>query len=571
MDQYAALLALCGRLVEMGLQDVVISPGSRSTPLALAFAAYPQIRRRVLLDERSAAFFALGLAKRSGRPVALMCTSGSAAANFHPAVVEARYGHVPLVVLTADRPRELRDIGAAQTIDQVGLYGSDAKWFADLPIGEAPAEIGYAEMAAERAMVIAQSAPAGPVHINVPLREPLLPQAPLGSRRVEARRALAVAERRPPRGLLEEAAKLLSAERAAIVAGPLPPQRPLPDLPALAARLGLPLLADPLSGLRFGGRGALSSYDLYLRAKDIRTRLQPDVVLRVGGLPTSKALAGLVSSAGRQVLLSGEEAFRDPLLVPGVVLPGDAHLVLQDLLALLPERPQTTYSRVFQAADDAARGAAEAWLSRLAEPFDGAAIRTLRSLLGPEDLLFVGSSMPVRDLDSFAGGGAGPRVLSNRGANGIDGVVSSALGAACAHTGGRAALAIGDLSFYHDQNGLLAARRCGVSLTVLLLHNDGGGIFSFLPQSGREDFEEFFGTPHGLDFAPVVQMYGGSYVRPRGFAELRSALEDALGAHGLHVVELRTERARNVALHEEAFSLAQEAARAALGGAAAHA
>ncbi|MDA8346906.1 MAG: 2-succinyl-5-enolpyruvyl-6-hydroxy-3-cyclohexene-1-carboxylic-acid synthase [Thermaerobacter sp.] len=566
MDQYAALLDLCEQLLRSGLQDVVISPGSRSTPLALAFAAHPQIRRRVLLDERSAAFFALGLAKESGRPVAIVCTSGSAAANFHPAVVEARYGHVPLIVLTADRPRELRDVGASQTIDQVGLYGRDAKWFVDLPLGGTSAETAYARMVAARAVALSLLAPAGPVHINVPLREPLLPDAPLAERNdLPGGRLPPSMERRPPRDLLLEASRLLSKGRAVIVAGPLPPHRPAPDLHALAERTGLPLLLDPLSNLRFQGKGALDAYDLYLRDEDIRRVLQPDVVLRLGDLPTSKSLGALLSGAGEQILLSGEEAWRDPLLAPGIEVPGDAHLVVQELLELLPKTQAGGYSHAWQAADRAARRAAEHWLEGLGEPFDGAAICTLRELLGEDDLLYVGSSMPVRDLDGFGRGGAGPRVLANRGVNGIDGVVSSALGAAAAHRNGRSALAIGDLSFYHDQNGLLAAKRCGVNLAVLLLHNDGGGIFSFLPQAGMDAFEEFFGTPHGLDFAPVVQMYGGSYVRPRGAAELRSALEDALSAPGLNVVEVRTDRQRNLALHQEVFALGQEAARRALG------
>ncbi len=566
MDQYRALLALCGALVQGGVQDVVISPGSRSAPLAISVAAFPAIRRHVLLDERSAAFFALGLAKESGRPVALICTSGTAAANFHPAVVEARAGYVPLVVLTADRPRELRDIGAAQTIDQVSLYGSSVKWFSDLPVGDSAAEETYARAAGMRACSIALAAPAGPVHINVPLREPLLPAEPLAPPADAPYIRPASPERRPSPEQLDEAAALLAQGRAVIVAGPMPAHRPVPALAALAARTGLPLLADPLSGLRYRGDGALDAYDLYLRDPELRRELQPEVVLRIGALPTSKSLGTLLSGALQQVLLSGEEPWRDPLLAPGIELPGDAHLVIEGLIARMPAMPESAFSARWRAADRAARAAAETWLAGLRELFDGAAIRDLCGLVSPRDLLFVGSSMPVRDLDAFTPGGAGPRVLSNRGANGIDGVVSSALGAAMAHPLGRAALAIGDISFYHDLNGLLAAKRFSLNLAVLLLHNDGGGIFSYLPQAGRDDFEEFFGTPHGLEFCHVVQMYGGSHVRPKDPAEVRSALQDALSAPGLHVVEVRTARPRSVALHEEAFAAAQRAARAALSG-----
>ncbi len=565
MDRQRVLGALCGQLAALGVQEVVICPGSRSTPLALAFAAQGGIRRHVLLDERSAGFFALGLAKESGNPVALVCTSGTAAANFHPAVVESRLAHVPLVVLTADRPRELRDVGAAQTIDQVGLYGGDVKWFVDLPVGEGSGGASYAAMVGARAASLARRAPSGPVHINVPLREPMLDGVPSA----EAQPAPPVLrpsepERRPAPELLRQAAALLAEGRVAIVAGPMPPHRPVPDLPALAARLGAPLLADPLSGLRYAGEGALGAYDLYLRDDALREALQPDVVLRLGALPTSKSLGTLLSGARAQVLLSGEESWRDPLLAPGLELPGDAHLAVEDLLRHVASISEGDFARRWRAADAAAQAAAQDWLVGLGEPFDGAAIRTLRELLGPEDLLFVGSSMPIRDLDGFAPPGPGPRVLSSRGANGIDGVISAALGAAATHQGGRAALAIGDLSFYHDQNGLLAAKRCGVDLTILLLHNDGGGIFSFLPQAKLERFEEFFGTPHGLDFAPVVRMYGGTYTRPANREELRDALREALGAPGLKVVEVRTERNRNLALHEQAFAAAQKAVRRAL-------
>jgi 2-succinyl-5-enolpyruvyl-6-hydroxy-3-cyclohexene-1-carboxylate synthase len=565
MDQYKALLSLFGALVQAGVEDVVISPGSRSTPLAISAAVFPALRRHVLLDERSAAFFALGIAKESGRPAALICTSGTAAANFHPAVVEAREGHVPLIVLTADRPRELRDVGAAQTIDQVSLYGSSVKWFSDLPIGESAAEENYARAAGMRAVAAALAAPSGPVHINLPLREPLLPAKPLEMPPPSAYFRPDTPERRPRPAQLDAAAALLAEGRALIVAGPMPAHRHVPDLAALSARTGLPVLADPLSGVRYRHGGALDAYDLYLRDGKLREDLQPDVVLRLGALPTSKSLGTLLSNARQQVLLSGEEGWRDPLFLPGIELPGDAHLVIGGLLERLPAAPQSDFARRWRTVDRAAREATELFLTGLRELFDGTAIRDLRGLLSPQDLLFVGSSMPIRDLDGFAPGGEGPRVLSNRGANGIDGVVSSALGAARSHAGGRTALAIGDISFYHDLNGLLAAKRFDLNLCVLLLHNDGGGIFSFLPQAGRADFEEFFGTPHGLEFRHVVQMYGGSHVRPKDPAEVRSALRDALSAPGLHVVEVRTERPRSVTMHEEAFLAAQLAARASLG------
>ncbi len=572
MNQYLPLMEFIGALRDAGLRDVVISPGSRSTPLALAFAEFPTIRRHILVDERSAAYFGLGLGLASGRPAALVCTSGTAAANYLPAVVEARHGHVPLVVLTADRPRELRDVGANQTIDQSRIYGQNTKWFLELPTdGGDPAAVGrYARTAGLRAVATALGRPFGAVHVNIPLREPLLPEAPLtppAPRPADLRSALP--ERRSPSALLDEAARRMrAARRGMIVAGPLPPSRPAPDLPGLSSLTGFPLLADPLSGLRTlhaDAPGRIDAYDLYLREADLREALQPDLVLRVGGMPTSKSLGQWLSGVPEEatILLPGEEAWRDPLLATGILLPGEAHLDAAALRERLgPPPARMPYLDLFARADRAARAAAEAFL-QAHEAFEPTALRTLGGMLGTADQLFVASSMPVRDLDGFLPSGGGPRVLAMRGASGIDGVVSAAIGAALAHDG-RTALAIGDLSFLHDFTGLLAASRTGASITVLLLHNDGGGIFSHLPQHGAPRFEEFFGTPHGVDFAPGIAMFGGRHLRARSREELLAALGEALASPGLDVVEFRTDREESRILHEEVFAAAQAAARAAL-------
>jgi len=570
VNQYGPLIAFVAALRDAGLRDVVISPGSRSTPLALSFAAFPEVRRHVILDERSAAYVGLGLALSSGRPTALVCTSGTAAANYLPAVVEARQGHVPLVVLTADRPRELRDVGAHQTVDQTRIYGQHAKWFLELPTDGAEDEtaIAYARTAGLRAASVALARPFGPVHINVPLREPLLPQravAPLPPRPRDLRGARA-AEGSPHSLLAEAAQRIREARRGLIVAGPMPPARPLPDLVGLARRTGFPLLADPLSGLRTqaGDAGArIAAYDLFLRAPDLRDRLRPDLVLRVGGRPTSKAVEGWIQSLRgvETILLPGEEAWRDPLLAEGIALPGEAAGDVQALLEFLgPTGADPSYLEGFRRADDAARRAAKAIWAQ-GELFEPEAIGVLSASLDPADQLFVGSSMPVRDLDGILPAGPGPRILAMRGASGIDGVLSAAAGAALAW-GGRTALAIGDLSFLHDLGGLLAAAR--TSLTVLLLHNDGGGIFSYLPQHGTPHFEEFFGTPHGIDVAPAVGMVGGRHRRVTSREELATALAAALAQPGLDVVELRTDREASRIAHEEVFAAAHKAARAAL-------
>ena len=572
MNQYLPLMHFAAALRDAGVEDVVVSPGSRSTPLALAFAAFPELRLHVLLDERSAGYFGLGMGLSSGRPAALVCTSGTAAANYLPAVVEARYGHVPLVVLTADRPRELRDVGANQTIDQTRIYGTHAKWFVELPTDGDDGEFlaAYARTAGLRAVAAAVARPYGPVHVNIPLREPLLPEAPLTppAAQPEDLRGMAREERSAPRLLREAVRRIRAARRGLIVAGPLPPARPLPDLLALSRYTGFPLLADPLSGLRSlegDGAGRIDAYDLYLRDHDLREDLRPDLVLRVGGMPTSKSLGQWLAALppDTTILLPGEEAWQDPLLATGLLLTGSAELDVAELIAGLEgEAVASPYLDRFTRADRAARRAAENFLSAHA-PFEATAIHNLAAQLQPGDQLFVGSSMPVRDLDGFLPGGGGQRILAMRGASGIDGVVSAAVGAA-RRQGGRTALAIGDLSFLHDFTGLLGAQRTGANLTVLLLHNDGGAIFSYLPQHGLPRFEELFGTPHGVDFAAGIAMLGGHHRRAASREELVAALGEALASPGVSVVELRSDREQSRILHEEVFAAAQAAARTAI-------
>lgn len=563
--QYELLSAFAGELLGQGLTTLVLSPGSRSTPIALTFSHLP-FSLYMALDERSAGFFALGLARATGQPVALACTSGSAAANYLPAVVEASEAHVPLIVLTADRPAELRDTGSAQTIAQRGIYASFARWCAELP-GDLPGEGGlhFARRTAARAYRMALEGPMGPVHVNLPLREPLLPDAGF-TFAGPAPRPVEIETLRPRRtvhgDMLSRAAdRLREGRRVLLFAGPGTAPGPLRELRELAQRLGAPLLADPLSQQRTAG--AIDAYDALLRDARIAEALAPDVVLRLGGAATSKPLAQWLSRLpGRQIVLSGESEWADPLGVPSLHLHGDVETTVQLLLERLPQQPHDAYADLWKRLQTAARQAIDGFLGRLGEPFDGAALRAAADALTVEDLLFVGSSMPVRDLDSFSAGIA-PRVLSNRGANGIDGVVSTALGAALGHPG-RTLLAIGDLSFHHDIGGLLLARLHDIRLTILLLNNDGGGIFSFLPQAGVPAFERLFGTPHGLDFRHAAALYGGRFFRP-DHRELPTVLAEALDAHGLSIVELCTERGRNRELHAEAFRSAIGAALRELG------
>jgi 2-succinyl-5-enolpyruvyl-6-hydroxy-3-cyclohexene-1-carboxylate synthase len=566
-------------LVRAGVRHACVAPGSRSTPLALTLAAHAGIRTWMHLDERSAAFFALGMARWSGRPVALLCTSGTAAANFLPAVVEARQGRVPLVVLTADRPPELRDVGAAQTIDQNHLFGAHAKWFVDVSLPEATAPmLRHARTLACRAAATAAAAPAGPVHLNFPFREPLVPvplAMPAGLAPDDALAwtgrpdgapwvRVADAPRVPDAATVAWLGTLLrDARRPLVVCGPQPDPSLGEALGGLAERVGAPLLADPLSGVRWGAhaRGAvIDAYDAFLRDAGVAAALAPDVVLRIGAIPTSKPLLQYLErhAAARQVVVDAA-GWPDPLLRAAAVVHAEPRAVCEAVSTIVPSPAASSWLECWRAHDADSRRAIDAHLARLDEPFEGRVLRDVAAALPDGATLWVSSSMPVRDLDGFAAGdGRALRVLANRGANGIDGVVSSALGAAAAAAeagAGPLALVIGDLAFYHDMNGLLAARLHALQATIVLVNNDGGGIFSFLPQAAHPaHFERLFGTPHGLDFRMAAALYGASFVSLEHGDDVGAAVRAALHEPRLDVIEVRTDRARNVELHRAVWA-----------------
>ncbi len=575
---YTYVGALVDELAHAGVRHACICPGSRSTPLAYTLAAHPAIETWIHVDERSGSFFALGLAKALCEPVILVCTSGTAAANFLPAVVEARYGRVPLIVLTADRPHELRDNGAPQAIDQTHLYGRNAKWFVDMALPEgSDAALRYVRATAARAAATALEGPAGPVHINMPFREPLTLPAEGVNGNLYARRdsqpyiTVADAPRVPsPQIVAGVAHDLLVRPHGAIVCGPQPDPRLAAAVAELAAALDYPIFADPLSGVRCGPHDrshVLDCYDALLR--DERTaRLPLQAVLRFGAMPASKALAAFMQGADRQILVDGGGGWPDPSARADTVVHADpvtlcAALVERIRLRGHDHRNDTErWTTHWRTTNQRAYEAMDAYLDELDESFEGKVFAELAGLLPDNATLYTGNSMPVRDLDTFyPGGERRVRFLCNRGANGIDGVVSSALGAAAAKSqDGPLVLVIGDLSFYHDLNGLLAAKRYPIDATIVLLNNDGGGIFSFLPQAANpERFEELFGTPIGVDFKPIVEAYGCGFARVATWDEFRATVGASIAAPGLQVVELRTDRDRNVALHREVWQRVAEA------------
>jgi 2-succinyl-5-enolpyruvyl-6-hydroxy-3-cyclohexene-1-carboxylate synthase len=564
-DAYLGLRAFADELARCGLEHACTSPGSRSTPLVLSLAREPRIRATSHIDERSGGFFALGLAKATGRPVALACTSGTAAANYAPAVHEAREARVPLLVLTADRPPELRDIGAGQTIDQVKLYGSAAKW--SFEVDDQPATLErmrWLRQLACRAYWTALDGRPGPVHLNFSLREPLVLDAPLpaeepggggrdgGRPWVTRPRAQPAAGEAVVDGLR---AQLDAHPRAVMVAGRSERDPGLGEaLAGLADALALPLLAEPLSGARRGA-AAVAHYDALLRDPGFAAANAPDLVLRFGDLPTSKPLRQwLHGLEALQIAFDAEAAWQDPAGRVGTILTADPRV-----LAPPSPRKDRGWLDGWRAADRAAAGAIARTLDGLSEPRVAA---ELGVRLPSEATLVVASSMPVRDVETFfPARDAPPRVLANRGANGIDGTVSTAFGVAAAGQG-PTALLIGDVALAHDIGGLLAARRLGLPLAIVVVNNDGGGIFHFLPveREGAE-FERHVATPHGLDFAHAAALYGCGYVRAEDPVEFRDALDGALAAGTATIVEVRTERAENVTLHRRVWEAVAQSVR----------
>jgi 2-succinyl-5-enolpyruvyl-6-hydroxy-3-cyclohexene-1-carboxylate synthase len=564
-DTYLLLRAFCDELARCGMRAACTSPGSRNTPLILSLVREPRIRAFSQLDERCAGFFALGAAKASGRPVAVTCTSGTAAANLAPAVIEAYHARVPLIVLSADRPPELRELGAGQTIDQLKLYGDAVKWFFEVGVHEAtPERLRWIRTLACRAYWTARSGPAGPVHLNFPLREPLVLNETLPADTTGRAggapfvRFVAPSEARLPSARADQA----TTARAVIVAGtPFGDMTTGARLAAWAADAGLPLLADPPSGARRGD-AAIAHYDLLLRDRKFTVRHLPSQVIRVGELPTSKPLRTWLGGLGdvEQIALDPDARWQDPDAVVTTRLRGGLD-VLQALAG------EAGWLESWRAADAAAAAAiCEHLGDDLSEPLVAARLATW---LPAEATLFVASSMPIRDVESFWAPAADPpRVLSNRGANGIDGTVSSAFGAA-AVSSDPVVLLVGDVALAHDIGGLLAGRRLDLHLTILLLNNDGGGIFHFLPIADAVDaFEEHVATPHGLDFARAAALYGCEYARPAGADELRVALERSLRQRaGTTIIEIPTNREQNLALHRRIAAAVSRPAAAAAPGA----
>jgi 2-succinyl-5-enolpyruvyl-6-hydroxy-3-cyclohexene-1-carboxylate synthase len=558
-------------LIRCGLREVVLAPGSRSTPLAMAFfeaERQHRVRLHVRIDERSASFTALGLAKVSRRPVAVLCTSGTAAANFHPAVIEADESGVPLLVLTADRPPELRGIGANQAIDQVKLYGSAVRWFCEVGLPQArPGMAGYWRSLACQAWAHAAGSIgglAGPVHLNLPFREPLVPAETGGAETggaeeggeawpesLDGRPGGQPWTRFRDRAASGDELELPWTERGAVICGD--GDYDALALVELAERAGWPVLAEPSSGAR-RGPNALCAYQHLLATPEFIRAYRPDLIVSAGRPGLSRAQnAFLGSGAGRQVVIAqGPGRWADPQraatdVTRAIRLTGAAEAARD-----------SSWLRGWRRADDAARRAVDAMLDdddNLTEP---RLARDLAAGLPAGALLWCGSSLPVRDIDFNLFPRSDLRVLASRGASGIDGTTSAAIGAALAHDGPAFAL-LGDLAFLHDAPGLaLGASEPRPDLCLIVVNNDGGGIFSTLEQAAfPASFERLFGTPHGADLHHLAAAFGLPYQR----LEQPGDLTKALPGTGLRIIEAQTEREAGAALRVRLRAAATAAIR----------
>ena len=572
MNPSTALAAtLVDELIRCGLTEVVLAPGSRSAPLAIEFHRRAQagdLRLSVRIDERSAAFCALGLAKASGSPAAVLCTSGTAAAHFHAAVIEADESAVPLLVLTADRPPELRGTGANQTIDQLRLYGPAVRWFCEVGVAEErTGQDGYWRSAACRAWGLASGSAGGvpgPVHLNLAMREPLVPDAPFADGAPPAADEPWGRPDGAPWTRFGAAAELPWAERGLVVCGD-GDYDPAPLL-SLAEQAGWPVLAEPSSNARCGSC-ALGAYQYLLADPGFVAAHQPDVIVSAGRPGLSRGQLGLLRSAGlgrHVVIAQGPGRWSDPARSATAVA---ASVRLAGRLSgPEPDRPSGWLSEWLE-ADRATAAAVDAILDTddlLSEP---KLARDLAAALPDGALLWAASSLPIRDLDQRMIPRSGLRILASRGASGIDGLVSSAIGAALAHQaagGGQAVALLGDLALLHDAPGLLVgAGEPRPDLCVIVVNNDGGGIFSMLEQAAFPGpFERVFGTPHGTGIADLAAAAGLPYRRIKRATELAEVLSAAAApGSGLSLVELRTDRAGQAALRQGLADAAAAALR----------
>ena len=577
--------ALVDGLVAGGVRHACLSPGSRSTSLALALARHPDVQLHVHLDERSSAFFAIGLSRTTRTPVAIACTSGTAAAEFLPAVVEASQSRVPIVVLTADRPPRLRGTGANQTIDQIGLYGSYVRGNLDLPVPEATGQEAWWRQAAREALEATRSDPVGPVHVNCPFEEPLSPSLDVALPTPTGERL--DLSTRPEAELTEEEgdrlAEMVSGTRGAAVIGGWPGD--LSDETRFWSQtLGWPVIAEPVSTARLPGM-SLAAGQLLIGDAAWVEQHTPEVVIQLGAAPTTRATQAFVASAERLVVADRWHLDADPdrqsswrlavdadalgrALVDRPVQQGGVGFAItgdrspEELQSLWEQRlhpPPAGWTEDWRAADDHARATLDTFLEGIDEPFEPRIARDVATWIPDGGTLFVGNSAPVRDLDLAMAPRTGLRVLGNRGASGIDGLVSTALGVAASgprsgpperHENQPVVALIGDLSFLHDLGAVAWNARRGIDLTIVVVRNGGGEIFSLLPLRKLPEHRDLFVTPHGADIGAMSEAAGAGHTLVERADEFEPALAAASMA-GLQIVEVAVDPEHAIDLRAE--------------------
>lgn len=572
-ETFAPIEVTIDEFVRAGIEHAVVCPGSRNAPIAYALAARQELKCWSVLDERQAGFFALGIAKSTGKPVVVTCTSGTAAANLHPAVIEADHAGVPLIVMTADRPPELRGVGAGQAIDQINLYGKSVRWF--LEAGNHSLDdvtLRHFRASGCRAVAAATDSDPGPVHLNFPLREPLRPVTSELGDAADSLGAVGHRDNAPwtkissPRSSTESlAAALDQASRPIVVVGEQHTFDLAAAIAALSASSGAPVFADALSQLRRHELAAsahlIASYDLILRSETVTHSLAPDLIVRIGETPTSKPLrAWLASAECRQLLLDPRGRLEDPSRNATEVLRADSLATVTAASDAVTTAADVSWTRAWSTLERAAQSAIDHTTGEQPFGFEPAIAREVLRTLS-DATVFISSSMPIRDVETYGPIGSDTvRYLANRGTNGIDGVVSTALGVRAPFDCDRVVLITGDLAFLYDASALAIANRNELPLTILLIDNSGGGIFSFLPLADhQEHFEGFVATPHDVDIEALAQAYGIDYCAPTDAGSLLDAVERP----GIvHVKAL--DRAENKQAHDRVADHVLESVAAAL-------
>ena len=566
MNEYIATLV--DEFAQLGITHAVFSPGSRSTTMAMLFREHGAFETYMNIDERSAGFMALGIAKAHRKPVILVCTSGSAVAHYMPAVLEAQYSGVPLIILSADRPHTLQHVGAPQTVDQQKLFGTAVNYYEELAVPQQDHYYTYPRLVARKAYMKAMDVKRGPVHINVPLFEPLVPE--LDRKHFECGRLpFSVVSGTIQPSDVRAIYDLLKNKKILMLAGPSANPDDIKAILALSYMFNAPILGDPLSNMRsVCDERVITSYDAVLTQEAYRDVLQPDCILQIGQMVVSKRVQQWVASMKDRTIISLSPTmdYTNSAGNTTLFVQSTPQGLAEALKTQIPELHSMEYNDSTEGTDEKLDTDGNNYLStwidvdtvgrkqldtvaREQELFEGYTIHLLQELLPKNSQLVVANSMSIRDMDYFwAGNRHGATIYGNRGVNGIDGTVSTALGIAT--NGVPTVLLTGDLTFFHDLNGLAVAKTHPLNLTIIVHNNDGGGIFEYLPQKGTPHFDYLFSTAQGLDYSGLATLYGIDFVRVANNDELQNALQNYVGTAGVHVIEIPTSKERSRELHK---------------------